>query len=155
MANKNTFNYETLVRYMLPQGILDSFEITKVEEEVTPERDETGTIIRILHIWLDERDMREKVWHDLKPNGFTEYRAFNDFPQREHKGTRASGSRRGGLRVAMAARAAAEMAGRGRPQRHTRQPGAYGRGDLLFCGVRGFLGMFEKSCCLDAHGIGT
>ena len=85
MASKNTFNYETLVRYMLPQGILDSFEITKVEEEVTSERDETGTVIRILHIWLEERDLREKVWHDLRPNGFTEYRAFNDFPQREHK----------------------------------------------------------------------
>ena len=57
MAKKDTsFNYETLVRYMLPQGILDSFEITKVEEEVTSERDETGTIIRILHIWLEERD---------------------------------------------------------------------------------------------------
>ena len=86
MAKKDTsFNYETLVRYMLPQGILDSFEITKVEEEVTSERDETGTIIRILHIWLEERDLREKAWHDLRPNGFTEYRAFNDFPQREHK----------------------------------------------------------------------
>ena len=25
------------------------------------------------------------VWHDLKPNGFTEPRVFNDFPVREHK----------------------------------------------------------------------
>ena len=70
---------------MLPQGMLDYFEITKIDKEVTDEKDETGTVIRILHIYLDERDLREKVWHDLRPNGFTEPRLFNDFPQREHK----------------------------------------------------------------------
>lgn len=86
MAKKlSTFDYSTLVRYMLPNGILDYFEITKIDEEVTNEKDETGTVIRILHIYLDERDLRDKVWHDLKPNGFTEPRLFNDFPQREHK----------------------------------------------------------------------
>ena len=86
MANKlSTFDYSTLVRYMLPDGILDYFEITKIDEEVTNEKDETGTVIRILHIYLDERDLRDKVWQDLQPNGFTEPRLFNDFPQREHK----------------------------------------------------------------------
>lgn len=83
--NLSTFDYSTLVRYMLPNGILDYFEITKIDEEVTNEKDETGTVIRILHIYLDERDLRDKAWHDLKPNGFTEPRLFNDFPQREHK----------------------------------------------------------------------
>lgn len=86
MAKKlSTFDYSTLVRYMLPEGILDYFEITKIDEEVTNEKDETGTVIRILHIYLDERDLRDKVWHDMQPNGFTEPRLFNDFPQREHK----------------------------------------------------------------------
>lgn len=86
MAKKlSTFDYSTLVRYMLPEGILDYFEITKIDEEVTNEKDETGTVIRILHIYLDERDLRYKVWHDMQPNGFTEPRLFNDFPQREHK----------------------------------------------------------------------
>lgn len=86
MAKKNSlFDYETLVRFMLPQGMLDYFEIIKIDEEVTDEKDETGTVIRILHIYLDERDLRDKVWHDLRPNGFTEPRLFNDFPQREHK----------------------------------------------------------------------
>ena len=86
MAKKNTtFDYETLVRYMLPEGILDYFEISKIDEEVTDEKDETGTVIRILHIYLDERDLRQKEWHDLQSNGFTEARTFNDFPQREHK----------------------------------------------------------------------
>ena len=86
MAKKlSTFDYSTLVRYMLPEGILDYFEITKIDEEVTNEKDETGTVIRILHIYLDERDLRDKVWHDMQPNGFTEPCLFNDFPQREHK----------------------------------------------------------------------
>lgn len=86
MAKKtSTFDYEILVRYMLPKGILDTFEVTKVEEECTGVFDETQTEIRILHIYLDERDLRDEVWHDLKPNGFTEPRVFNDFPQREYK----------------------------------------------------------------------
>ena len=86
MAKKHSsFDYETLVRFMLPNGILDYFEITKIDEEVTNEMDETGTVIRILHIYLDERDLRDVKWHDLQPNGFTEARLFNDFPPREHK----------------------------------------------------------------------
>lgn len=71
MAKKlSTFDYSTLVRYMLPDGILDYFEITKIDEEVTNEKDETGTVIRILHIYLDERDLRDKVWHDLPAQRF-------------------------------------------------------------------------------------
>lgn len=65
--------------------MLDYFEIIKIDEEVIDEKDETGTVIRILHIHLDERDLRDKAWHDLQPNGFTEPRLFNDFPRREHK----------------------------------------------------------------------
>ena len=43
MARKNSsFGYEVLVRYMLPNGILDYFEITKIDEEVTNEKDETA-----------------------------------------------------------------------------------------------------------------
>ena len=86
MAKKtNTFDYEVLVRYMLPKGMLEQFEVTDVAEQKTGEVDETGTEIRILHIYLDERDMRGEVWHDLQPNGFTRCRVFNDFPLREHK----------------------------------------------------------------------
>ena len=83
--NNSTFDYEILVRYMLPKGILDTFEVTKVKEERTGVMDETNTEICILHIYLDERDLRDEVWHDLQPNGFTEPRVFNDFPQREYK----------------------------------------------------------------------
>ena len=49
MAKKtSTFDYEILVRDMLPKGILDTFEVTKVEEECTGVMDETNTEIRIL-----------------------------------------------------------------------------------------------------------
>ena len=86
MAKQSTqFDYSTLVRYMLPKGILDNFEVRELKEENTGTKDETGTEIRVLHIYLDERDLRNEVWHDLKPNGFTEPRVFNDFPLREYK----------------------------------------------------------------------
>jgi len=52
------FDYEILVRYMLPKGMLDTFEVTSVEEECTGKYDETNTEIRILHVYLDERDLR-------------------------------------------------------------------------------------------------
>ena len=55
------------MRFMLPNGILDYFEITKIDEEVTNEKDETGTVIRILHIYLDERDLREVSVQRLSP----------------------------------------------------------------------------------------
>lgn len=77
--------YESLVSIILPAGILDLFEVTKVDEEHTGIPDETGTQIRIIHIYLDERDLRDKEWHDLQPNGFTESRSINDFPIRDRK----------------------------------------------------------------------
>ena len=86
MAKKNTqFDHEILVRYMLPKRMLDTFEIKNDDKEYTGLNDETNTEIRILHIYRVERDLRDDVLHDLKPNGFTEPRVFNDFPVREHK----------------------------------------------------------------------
>ena len=64
--NTTQFDYEILVRYMLPKGMLDTFEVTNVEEECTGLYDETNTEIRILHIYLDERDLRGDVWQDLE-----------------------------------------------------------------------------------------
>ena len=46
---KYYIDYETLIRYMLLEEILDYFEVTNAEEKVTDEREETGTVIRILH----------------------------------------------------------------------------------------------------------
>ncbi len=77
--------YATLASMILPEGILDYFDVTNVEEERTGTFDETKTEVRIIHIYLEERDLREKVWHDLTPNGFTESRSINDFPIRDRK----------------------------------------------------------------------
>ncbi len=77
--------YATLASMILPEGILDYFDVTNVEEERTGTFDETKTEVRVIHIYLEERDLREKVWHDLTPNGFTESRSINDFPIRDRK----------------------------------------------------------------------
>lgn len=45
------FDYSTLGSYMLPKGILDSFEINRIEEEDLGIKDKTGTEIRVLHIY--------------------------------------------------------------------------------------------------------
>ena len=87
MAKKTTSSsiYETLARMILPEGILDLFEVTNVEEEHTGIIEETGLELRIIHIHLAERDLRDKERHDLTPNGFTEAKSINDFPIRDHK----------------------------------------------------------------------
>lgn len=77
--------YESLVSILLPDGILDLFEVSQVFEERTGQSDETGREVRIIHIYLDERDLRAQEWHALQANGFTESRSINDFPIRDHK----------------------------------------------------------------------
>ncbi len=85
MASSTTNIYEALARVVLPEKILDLFEVSSIEEENTKVIDETGTEVHIIHIHLDERDMRDIVWHDMRPNGFTEERKINDFPLRDKK----------------------------------------------------------------------
>jgi len=80
-----TFAAETLMSIILPKDILEVFEVSKVTEEHTGIIEETGLERRIIHIHLDERDLRSKEWHDLSPNGFTEAHCINDFPIRDHK----------------------------------------------------------------------
>lgn len=67
---------------VLPEGILNMFEISGVNVERTGEIEETGVERRVVHILLSERDTRGETWHDLKPNGFTEERKVQDFPIR-------------------------------------------------------------------------
>lgn len=85
MALPTTNIYETLARVVLPEKILDVFEVISIEEENTEVIDETGTEVHVIHIHLDERDLRDIIWHDLRPNGFTEERRINDFPLRDKK----------------------------------------------------------------------
>ena len=87
MAKKSntTLAYETLLSIILPEGVLEVFEVSNVNEEHTGIIEETGFERRLIHIHLDERDLREKEWHDLRPNGFTEEHCINDFPIRDRK----------------------------------------------------------------------
>lgn len=85
MAANEPNIYESLARLVLPEKILDVFEVTNVVDEDTGLVQETGIVLHIIHIYLDERDMRETIWHDLQPNGFTEERKINDFPLRDKK----------------------------------------------------------------------
>lgn len=59
--------------------------MTNVFQETTGEIEPIGSEKILIHIFLDECDNRSDVWHDLKPNGFTEERLLNDFPIRDHK----------------------------------------------------------------------
>lgn len=72
METKNPNIYETLARVVLPEKILDVFTVTRIEDENTGVMDETNTEVHVIHIYLDERDLRDEVYHDLHPNGFTE-----------------------------------------------------------------------------------
>ena len=86
MGNKvSTFDYRILADYLLPKGKLDFFDVTDVEEKHTGKILETGDEEVILHIHLDERDLRGEDWHDLKSNIFTESRQVSDFPIRDRK----------------------------------------------------------------------
>ena len=87
MAKKSNTSlaYKTLLNIILPDGILEIFEVSNVREEHTGIIEETGLELRIIHIHLDERDLRVKEWHDLRPNGFTEEHCINDFPIRDRK----------------------------------------------------------------------
>lgn len=85
MERNESSLYEAIARIVLPESILDTFEVINVEEERTGIIEETGLERRIIHIYLDERDLRNEVWHDLRPNGFTEERKINDFPVRDRK----------------------------------------------------------------------
>ena len=78
--------YEFLASFFLPNGMLDWFDIVRIEEE---NNDGTkkfdGFFSTILHIYLDERDNREGETLGLIPNGFTEPTTIKDYPIRDRK----------------------------------------------------------------------
>ena len=75
--------YVFMSSFLLPNGMLDFFDVVKVDEEASPkEKVYTGGI---LHIYLDELDNRTEAQQSLRPNGFTEPTLVNDFPIRDHK----------------------------------------------------------------------
>lgn len=75
--------YEYMSSFLLPDGMLDFFEVVRINEE--PSRNEMVYTGGVLHIYLDERDNRTLVQQTLVPNGFTEPTLVNDFPIRNRK----------------------------------------------------------------------
>ena len=74
-----------VVALLLPDGILDHFEIVKLDEEAVPApADGSYTPYkRKVHLYLKELDLRtaeERL--ALRPNGFTEYTEVTDYPVR-------------------------------------------------------------------------
>ena len=83
MKNDADINmYKGLASYILPDGVLEYFDVVGFVEEPTPE-DHLYT--KLLHLYLDERDNRPEEMSSAKPNGFTEESHILDFPIRDRK----------------------------------------------------------------------
>lgn len=67
--------YRLLAESILPEGILDWFDLENVRVEKNGEN-------RVFHIHLDENSNTPDDRTDLRPNGFTRESVFNDFPIR-------------------------------------------------------------------------
>ena len=73
-----------LASLVLPPSILDFFDVTGMDVEVVdPKPGDFYT--QVVHIYLDEKDNRTDKSKELRPNGFTELTAIEDFPIRDRK----------------------------------------------------------------------
>ena len=85
-ANKIPYNYEFFASFFLPDGMIDWFDITKVEEDKNEGSKDLDILFpTILNVYLDERDNREGENLGLKGNGFSEYTTYQDYPIRNRK----------------------------------------------------------------------
>lgn len=82
-CNESTLNalqesYLALVRFLLPEGILDYFELSKIVEGLTG-----------LHIYLEEKNLPPSEYQDqkLESKGFLPEIYIQDFPIRNQKVT--------------------------------------------------------------------
>lgn len=82
-TSTDTNKYVFMSSFLLPDGMLDFFDVTRIDEEAAPQ--EVLYTGGILHIYLDELDNRTEENQSLRPNGFTEPTLVNDFPIRDRK----------------------------------------------------------------------
>ena len=73
-----------VVSLILPENILDQFDIVKLHDEDIARNDGTYQPFKHnVHIYLDEQDNRTAEQRaSLSPNGFTEYTSVKDYPVR-------------------------------------------------------------------------
>ncbi len=80
---------KSLIGCFLPEGILDYFEVVKVEENTVPidksSKDTEELYGKQLDVFLDERDNRTGDMNDATSDGFTKESKILDFPIRDHK----------------------------------------------------------------------
>ena len=79
--------YETLAKCLLPEHMLEWFELTNVEVKpkentATQDTQSEESPVNIIHLYLDENNLTPGNREDLRPNGFTPAKTFHDFPIR-------------------------------------------------------------------------
>lgn len=79
--------YEALAKCLLPEHMLEWFELTNVEvkprEKKTKQEEQQAEYSpNVIHLYLDENDLTPDNREDLRPNGFTPAKTFHDFPIR-------------------------------------------------------------------------
>ncbi len=76
-----------LASFFLPEGILDWFDVVRMEETDNdkPAHELDVLYPKVLHIYLDERDNRQGEELGLVANGFTEESVIHDYPARSRK----------------------------------------------------------------------
>ena len=70
--------YRILAECLLPEHMLDWFELKNVQVETKGEA-------QVVHLYLDENEQKPDAREDLRPNGFTRESVFHDFPIRGHE----------------------------------------------------------------------
>ena len=86
-ANKELQRYTMLASFFLPEGILDWFDVVRMEETDNdkPAHELDVLYPKVLHIYLDERDNRQGEELGFVANGFTEESVIHDYPARSRK----------------------------------------------------------------------
>lgn len=70
--------YRLLAECLLPAHMLDWFELKDVRVELKG-------ATQIVHLYLDENEVKPDNQKPLRPNGFTRESVFHDFPIRGHE----------------------------------------------------------------------
>lgn len=82
---KNNDMYKCLAMYVLPEGVLEYFDLTDITEEKPKSKSPDILYEKELHIYLDERDNRPADMLSATSKGFTPESCIYDFPIRTHK----------------------------------------------------------------------
>lgn len=83
MKHEDLSKYKGLAYYILPEGILEYFDVVDFDE--TPVNVKNVLYDKELHIYLDEHDNRTPDMADAIGHGYLPEKKILDFPIRDHK----------------------------------------------------------------------